>query len=275
MIYNIPVELLDAYRGRNIVIRASDPILLVDSLADEDLTNLQYIQILTLSADVSVLADWNVGLPIDLVMYEPAIEFGKLYNQALLLDKHPVRVTIPVRPGFANAVKVAASLQFAVKINVGQPTADDIAQMLSTLYMYLHKPSFSQPVEFYQSMLQSLFRDQAVSLWEVQEEDPSRYRYITSQGRETISPRFTNLELPRGVELAAFAEAFEKQLFAERRECARCDYASRCKGYFKWPNKDYICNGGIWNLFAELKQAAVELNFDVAEFRQLQQLEKS
>jgi len=275
LIYNIPVELFDAYRGRRLIVRAFDPVLLVDALADEYLTNLQYVQILTLSADMSVLADWNVGLPIDLVMYEPEVEFGRLYQHASLLDKHPVRITIPVRAGFANAVKVAATLQFAIKISVGQPTSDELAQMLSTLYMFLHKPNFAQPMEFYQSMLQSLFRDQPMSLWEVQEEDASIHRYVTTQGREIVSSRFLNLELPRGMEPDSFVDLFERQLVFEKRECARCEFLPQCKGYFKWPNKDYICRGGIRDLFGELKHAAVELNFDVAEFRQLQQLEKN
>jgi hypothetical protein len=200
LIYNIPIELFDAYRGRRLIVRAFDPLQLIDALVDEYVTNLQYVQILSLSSDTSVLAGWNVGMPLDLVMYEPEIEFGKLYQHAGLLDKHPVRVTIPVRPGFANAVKVAASLHFAVKINVGQPDRDGLGQMFSTLSMFLHKPSFAEPIEFYQSMLQSLFRDQPMSLWEVQEEDASIYRYITAQGREIISPRFLNLELPQGTE---------------------------------------------------------------------------
>jgi len=275
LIYNIPVELFDAYRARRVIVRTFDPQLMIDTLADEYVTNLQYVQILSLSADTSVLMNWNVGMPLDLVMYEPEIEFGKLYQHAALLDKHPVRVTIPVRPGFANAVRVAASLHFAVKINAGQPDRDGVAQMLSTVSMFLHKPSFEQPIEFFQSMLQSLFRDQPMSLWEVQEEDASIHRYVTGQGREIISPRFIDLELPRGTDMDAFVDLFEKQLIFEKRECARCEYLTRCKGYFKWPNKDYICGGGVTRLFNELREAAIELNFDVAEFRQLQQLEKA
>src|SRR3954447_17235895 len=120
--YNIPIELFDAYLGRSVIVRTHDPRAVVDNLPIDELNNLRYVQLLSLSADASCLSTWNPGTPIDLVMYEPQIEAAKLYSHVKLLETHPVRVSIPVRQGFANAAKVALSLQFAVKLIIGQPT---------------------------------------------------------------------------------------------------------------------------------------------------------
>jgi hypothetical protein len=263
LVYNIPLDLFESYRGRKVIVRALDPRAIINVLGSEEIKQLQYIQILTLSADVTCLANWNVGLPIDLVMYEPQVEFGKLYNHAKLLDKHPVRVSIPVRPGFANAVKVASSLQFAVKMTVGQPNKDDLAQMFAALYMFLHKPTFTQPLEFYQSMLLAFFRNEDLTLWATQEEDPAMFRYVTVDGREIVSQRFVDIEIPRHFTMETLVDGFEKKMLTERRECAKCEFLAQCRGYFKWPNKDYICAGGIRELFQELKTAAAELDFDL------------
>ena len=61
LIYNIPIELMDVYRGRQVVVRVYDPSKLVSLLTNEDLETLRFAQILTLSADMSVLANWGPG----------------------------------------------------------------------------------------------------------------------------------------------------------------------------------------------------------------------
>jgi hypothetical protein len=37
-------------------------------------------------------------------------------------------------------------------------------------------------------------------------------------------------------------------------------------GYFKWPNKDFICAGGVRELFSRLKNAAGDLTYDMEEY---------
>ena len=172
LIYNIPIDLMDAYRGRQVIVRVFEPAQLVEKLSERDLENLYYMQILTLAADISILGTWGLGLPVDLLMYEPEAEFAKLYDHAKLLDKHPVRVTIPVRPGFVKAVKIGGSLGFAVKLSIGQPNAEDLSLLSEVLDMFLHKPAFSQPIEFFQGSLQSFFLEDANTIWAIQEEDP-------------------------------------------------------------------------------------------------------
>jgi hypothetical protein len=266
LIYNIPVDLIEGYRGRRIIVRVYDPKKLVEHLSGGGFENLHYVQILTLAADVGVLANWGEGVPIDLVMYEPEAELAKLYNHAKLLDKHPVRISMPIRRGLANAVKVATSLQFAVRLTVGQPRTEEISQMLEALEIFLHKPTVAQPVEFYQSSMQAFLQHNDNTLWTIQEEDPAKFRYVTSQGQEIISPRFLEARAYPGKRLDTFVSDFQRSLFSERRECANCEFAEHCMGYFKWPNKDYICAAGVKDLFVRLKSAASELKKDLEEY---------
>ena len=266
LIYNIPVDLIDAYRGRSVIVRAFEPEKLVEKLSERDFGKLEYVQLLNLGAQTDVLANWGLGIPVDLVMSDPEIEPGKLYNHAKLLDKHPVRVTIPVQRGFANAVRIAASLDFHVKLSVFQPDAKDLVEMFEVMVMFLHKPTFTQPVEFYQSSLQSFFNDDTQNLWSIQEEDPSENRYVTEDGTEIISPRFLDAQSFPGRSLSTFIDDFKVSLLAERRECETCEFLLHCRGYFKWSDRDYVCAGGIKTLLSTLKAAAVELEGDLAVY---------
>ena len=189
VVYNIPVHLVPAYRGREVVVRFQDPAELVQALPDSDIEKLVSVQLLSLTAAVDALADWGYGVPVELIMRSPATEFSLLYRHAKLLDKHPVRVSIPVLPGLFKAVKVASALRFPVKLDVGQPEPDTIEALQSVLDFYLHHPSVSQPVEFFHTSLLSFYNQAPVPLWDVQEDDPAYVRYVT--------------EFPRPVEVAA------------------------------------------------------------------------
>jgi len=158
VVYNIPVHLVPAYRGREVLVRAQDPTALVHALPDGDLEQLVSVQLLSLTADVDALADWGYGVPVELIMLSPDTEFPLLYRHAKLLDKHPVRVSIPALPGLFNAVKVASALRFPVKLEVGQPEPEAIEALQSVLDFYLHHTSVSQPVEFFHTRSSSFFR---------------------------------------------------------------------------------------------------------------------
>ena len=149
VVYNIPVQLVPAYRGRAVLVRAQDPTELVQALPDGDLEKLVSVQLLSLTADVDALADWGYGVPVDLVMLSPSTEFTLLYRHAKLLDKHPVRVSIPALPDLLKAVKVASALGFIVKLDIGQPGPAAVDAMQLVLDFYLHHTSVSQPVEFF------------------------------------------------------------------------------------------------------------------------------
>src|SRR5690348_1248071 len=120
-VYNIPARHLDGFRDANLIVRSDSPREIVDSLSRTDPARVRFIQLLALPPDTSELEAWGEGLPIDLVLKDPAAEFALLYNYSNLLDTHPVRVTIPVVPGFSKAARLAVSLSFAVKLNLEQP----------------------------------------------------------------------------------------------------------------------------------------------------------
>ena len=122
VVYNIPVHLVPAYRGHEILGRSQDPTALVHALPDGDIEKLVSVQILSLSADVDALADWGYGVPVELIMLSPETEFPLLYRHAKLLDKHPVRVSIPALPGLFTAVKGGVS-ELLMPCQMGRPNS--------------------------------------------------------------------------------------------------------------------------------------------------------
>jgi hypothetical protein len=263
VVYNIPVHLVPAYRGREILVRSQDPAVLVQALPDGTLDRLAGVQLLSLTVDVDVMADWGYGVPVDLVMRSPGTEFPLLYRHARLLDKHPVRVSIAALPELFKAVKVASALGFAVKLDVGQPAPAAVEAMQAVLDFYLHHPSVAQPVEFFHTTLLSLYRQTPVTLWEVQEDDPAYVRYITDDGSETIARH--PVGEPVTGDLGSFVSALQQELLAERGECCACEFLAHCGGYFKWPRKDYGCSG-VKTLFRTLRDASAALRHDLSTF---------
>jgi hypothetical protein len=264
VVHNIPVNLVPAYRGREVVVRTHDPAALVKALPESDLGNVVGVQLLSLLAEVDALADWGYAVPVELVMRDPVTEFALLYRHAKLLDKHPVRASIPVVPGLSKAIRIATSLQFAVKLELGQPEPTAIGEMLAVLDLYLHQASVSQPVEFFHTTLVSFFDRNPVTLWDVQEEDPAYVRYVTDEGKERIARRMAGASEPR--EFESFVANLQGELLAENSECSRCEFFDYCGGYFKWPRKDYGCEG-VKRVFRDLKDAAIELEHDLELFK--------
>ncbi len=160
-------------------------------------------------------------------------------------------------------VKLAVSLNFAVKLEGSQPEPELTEEMLHIARYYLHQGTVSQPIEYLHSMFLAFYREDPITLWAIQEEDPSRIRYITDQGEETISKRSAGVELKRN--LTTFVREFKDELVAEKGECCGCRFLDNCSGYFKWPRREYRCDG-IKALFHALKDAADELRRDLASF---------
>jgi hypothetical protein len=260
VVYNIPVHLVPAYRGREVLVRAQDPTALVHALPDSDIEKLVSVQLLSLTADVDALADWGYGVPVELIMRSPETEFPLLYRHAKLLDKHPVRVSIPALPGLFKAVKIASALRFPIKLDVGQPDPVAIEALQAVLDFYLHHPSVSQPVEFFHTSLLSFYNQAPVPLWDVQEDDPAYVRYVTDDGRETIARRPVGIHVTG--DLGFFVAHLQQELLAERGECCACEFLAHCGGYFKWPRKDYGCSG-VKTLFRTLRDASESLRHDL------------
>ncbi len=261
--YNIPATLVEAYQGRRVIIRSTDPAELAAILAEKNTENLCWLQLLSLTGDIGALLLRRDSVPLDLVMGSPYSDYPQLYELAPLLSRHPVRVTIPVVPGFTKAVKLASSLNFAVKLEVTQPDPNLVQEMSEVLSYYLHRSTVSQPIEFFHSILMAFIEEEPLNLWTIQEEDPAFFRYITDQGGETISPRFVAADV--GQSPSSFLESLITKLLVEEGECTTCEFLNNCYGYFKWPRKDYGCDG-VKALLKTVKHAAQELKQDLATY---------
>ncbi len=264
--YNIPVHLVADYRGRQVVVRLKDFSDVVQKITEEDFANIQYVQLLSTGIDplsIVALANWGRAVPLDILIRDPVSEFPHLYNFSKLLDKHPIRVTIAVKPGFSKAVRLALALNFTVKLDVEQPEDALIAEMAEVLEFYLHRPNVSQPVEYFHSIFIAGYRNEPTSVWLVQEEDPELFRFVTDDGVETLSPRFAGIEPDQIGSMSGKDGNVSSRNGAI--ECDTCEYMEVCGGYFKWPDKSYSCNG-IKSIFATINSAANDLNKDLLAF---------
>ena len=260
LIYEVPVARVPAYRGNPLIIRADDPAALVTALATEDPEHIVGVKLLSLVADSEPLNAWASGLPVDLVMADPGAEFPLLYRHAELLEHHPVRVIIPVRPGFTKAVKVAVSLQFAVWLEPGQPEPALIEELVEVMAFYLRQPTVAEPVEFFHSALLGFYHDDLAPLWVVLDTDPQCLRQVADDGAESLPGRLAGVEATLAAD--ADLDAWIARVLATTDECRNCEFLAACGGYFKWPRRDYDC-AGVKRLFGLLREAAAELRRDL------------
>jgi len=270
--YRIPLRYLPDYRGRRLVVRGDDPAALVSQLGGEDLggealDSLAYVQLCGLPGDADVMMQWAPGLGIDLVLDKPADQFARLYHYAKLLDQHPVRVSLPVEPGFEKAVKLAWSLQFAVRLQLDQPEAALIEVLASLLDDYLHRSQVTQPIDYFHTVLLGFCQGEPVNLWAIQEEDPALARDVDDRGQQRLPGRLAGADVDVDVDVdanpAAFVDRWVAYLLAAGAECADCPFLASCRGYFKWPRSDYDCDG-VKALFRTLEEAADRLRADLA-----------
>jgi hypothetical protein len=262
-IYNIPAALVEAYQGRRVIVRSHEPTVVAAILPEINPENLYCLQLLSLDVDIGTLLLGETSFHLDLVMSSPYSDYPQLYELAPLLSRHPVRVTMPVVPGFTKAVRLASSLNFAVKLAVTQPDSNLVQELSEVLAYYLHQSTVSQPIEFFHSMLMAFIEEEPLNLWTIQEEDPALFRYITDQGEETISLRFAAANVEQNP--SSFLETLITKLLVEEGECTTCEFLTTCCGYFKWPRKDYACEG-VKALLKTVKHAAQELKQDLAAY---------
>lgn len=258
--YNVPLALVDSYPDRPLIVRATDPAAVVQYLSPQHLSRLVALQLLDISADLQDLEEWHSGLPIEVVLGDPEAEVMKLYRLCRLQGSHPVRVVIPIVPGFSKAVRVASFLQLPVKLESAQPDATLIEELSETLDFFLHNKAVSQPIEYFSGLLTTVIHKHPVTLWDIQEESPSLVRYVDDNGTETVARRpFT---IP-DVDLKSFQFELTKRVLSPEAECSSCEFFLNCGGYFKWPNPDYSCQG-IKRVFRRLRDAALELHDDLS-----------
>jgi len=260
LIHNIPLHRLPDYRMGRWIVRAGDPAALVAALSTEDPERIVAVQLLSLEADSEPMNAWAPGLPVELTMADPAAEFPLLYRHVNLLQEHPVRVVIPVRPGFINAVKVALALNFAVRLEPGQPTPALIEELMTVVEFYLHQSTVAQPIDYFQGILLGFYHQEPAPLWAVLDEDPAWLRYVADDGAESLYGRLAGVDIT--VAPDAGLAVWMEQILAAGAECQTCEFRQSCGGYFKWPRPDYDC-AGVKRLFRTLRDAAAELRRDL------------
>lgn len=262
IVYNIPATMVEAFQ-RDIVVRFIDPSEMLQKLTQDDIKRLAYLQILGIGGDIDSLMHWEHSVPVDLVIQHLELDLPLLYRYSPLIAERPVRISVIVAAGFSKVVKLALSLNFAVKLEVTQPEPALIEELLQIVNLYLHQSTVSQPVEFIHSIFWSFYNRNPVTLWAIQEEDPAHFRYITDLGVETLSRRLAGVESKYGV--ASFIREFTEELLSEKQECGDCAFFENCAGYFKWPRREYRCDG-VKALFQTIRAAAGELRADIASF---------
>jgi hypothetical protein len=63
--------------------------------------------------------------------------------------------------------------------------------------------------------------------------------------------------------MAAFVETHLNSLVVQGAECAMCPWQQQCRGYFKWPDPTYSCEG-VKQLFSRIQAAGEEIRRDMA-----------
>src|SRR5215467_7077233 len=121
LVYNVPAQLVDQYRGRSLIIRSAAPAEMIHALQLVSQADVRFIQLLSVSEYWGfLLCAWK-HLPVEIVLKDPVADYGRLYHYSNLLDSHPVRVAIPNVTGFTDPVRLAVSLDFAVRLQLDQP----------------------------------------------------------------------------------------------------------------------------------------------------------
>lgn len=197
----------------------------------------------------ALAAQGSRPIPLDVILEDPAAEFSSLYRLVDVRNARPVRVTLPARPGFMKALRLAVSLQIPVRLLPGQPDAAVLAELDEAVDFYLRDPMVDVPVEFFHSLFAAFCQPVAGTLWTFLEQDPADCSPRDDRGQALLPPDFVNEHLAR--------------IVAAGGECANCRWQAVCAGYFKHPDATYPC-AGVKRLFSTLEIAAAELRHDLA-----------
>jgi hypothetical protein len=261
LVYHLPISLWGGYRTRRVVLQAETTLELAEHWLPEAGDCVEYVRIFSPQGGAATRLPGDPSFPLDLYLRRPSEELGVLYEYSPLLRNRALRVSLPLVPGFSKAVKLGAALGYAVCLLPLQPDESLRRELLETLAFYLHHHSVQEPVEFFQGVLKAFFQNEPLTIWQVLEEDPARDRYVGPDGRENSGQRLSLL--PPDTPPGNLISAFLKGLLAEGWECAGCEFRPVCQGYFKWPEREYVCHVPR-AVFTALRQAAAELAAETA-----------
>jgi len=260
--YNVPTLFLDAYEDTKLIVRSDDVNRLVASLSNAHADRIVTIQARSLAADPEALLKAPRTVPVDVVVGEPGAEYENIYRYSEVARKHPVRVSVRVFPGFGKVVKLAASLNFPVKLEIGELDRDLAAEIVESLDYYLHSSTLGQPIEFFHSVLLGFYHNHPLTLWQVMEEDPAELRFVTDEGKLVLSERLAAVE--PGADPSTYIDELRGELLAEKGECSLCRFFKNCGGYFRAADRKFRCDD-VKRIFQTLRNAAKELKHDYAQ----------
>jgi hypothetical protein len=248
---NVPVGWTHLHPTGPLVVRVAS-VADASACRSLDLTRLVWIETPLHLAEEA----FPEGAPLDVVVSDPEHDAPRLYTLTRIRDRHPVRVTVPGRPGIARASRIAMALHFPVRLLVPQPSPDVLAELDGVIDLYLHDSQTSAPVEFLQSALAWWLHGDAPPPWIALELDPWWFPRVADDGA------------PVDVRQASRAPDFVATHFArlneDRAECATCRHGGWCLGFFKWPDPSYRCDGVV-RLLARLEDSAAQLARDLDE----------
>ncbi len=230
---------------------------------DNPPSNLRWLQVEGMLGDPEAWAEAahsNSNIPLDVVLSDPALEFSHLYRLVDAYGVRAIRVTIPAAPGLTKAVRLAAALRLSVRVLPGQPSAEALRELHDALEFYLHEPTVETPVEFFHSVLATLCDWDAGFLWTILEQDPDAFRRCSAD-EQTKLARIPDSD--RSETSAGFVENHLNHLIATGAECVTCPWQRPCRGYFKWPDPAYSCEG-VKKLFFDIQTAGNEIRQNVA-----------
>ena len=223
---------------------------------------LQWLQVEDLLDDEEswrIAARGSSDVPLDVIIDDPATQFSQIYQLTDVFAAREVRVSIPIKPGFLKALRIAVSLRLSVRLLPGQPDLESVKELEQALQFYLHDPMVETRIEPFHSVLAGLTGEESGSLWRILEQDPAVFLHRNSAG-DPVLPFNDQIAIHEQVE-TQFSKLIESGA-----ECATCPWSEGCRGYFKHPAPDYGCQG-VKRIFGVLEVAAAEIQEDLSRFQ--------
>jgi hypothetical protein len=257
MIYRVPLAFLSSYANEDVIVRSSDPAALVKAVLEDDSGRIKAAQLMSPGSGVEALSDLPRSMTIDLCLMESQQDSRMVPIWWKVLKGRAVRLVAPVVTGFSHGVKEALRVGMRVGLDIDQPGDAAVAELKDSFVFFTREPDVKEPVDLFYGLFRSFLTKRVESIWRIQEEHPSSYRYITDSGDMTLARRLA--DSPHGSNSDTLLVDHKLNLFVRKEECCTCRFFNYCEGYFKLPRDGYSCSavkeflGLVWDVAAELR----------------------